>query len=135
MSFAASSARRRKSSSFSNTVVFELINPSTTPLWAGTQRGGRKSPARALALQRSLLLLDEPSAGLSRNERDDLARFLLRIKRQLKLAMIWVEHDMQMVADVADRIHGARLRAHAAGRPEQVLADPAVIAAYLGAPG
>ena len=92
--------------------------------------------ARALALQPSLLLLDEPSAGLSRDERDDLARFLLRIKHELKPAMIWIEHDMQMVADLADRIHVLDYgRTLASGTPGQVLTDPAVIAAYLGAPG
>jgi len=85
--------------------------------------------ARALALQPSLLLLDEPSAGLSRDERDDLARFLLRIKHELKLAMIWIEHDMQMVADLADRIHVLDYgRTLASGTPGQVLTDPAVIA-------
>jgi branched-chain amino acid transport system ATP-binding protein len=89
--------------------------------------------ARALALEPAVLLLDEPSAGLSRDERDDLARFLLRIKHELKLPMLWIEHDMQMVADLADRIHvlnyGGTL---AAGSPSEVLKDPAVVAAYLG---
>ena len=50
-------------------------------------------------------MLDEPSAGLNRDEREDLARFILRIKHELGIAMIWIEHDMQMVADLADRIH------------------------------
>ena len=51
------------------------------------------------------MLLDEPSAGLNRDEREDLARFILRIKHELGITMIWIEHDMQMVADLADRIH------------------------------
>jgi branched-chain amino acid transport system ATP-binding protein len=89
--------------------------------------------ARALALEPALLLLDEPSAGLNREEREDLARFILRIKHQLGIAMVWIEHDMQMVADLADRIcvldYGRML---AEGRPADVLKHPEVIRAYLG---
>jgi branched-chain amino acid transport system ATP-binding protein len=89
--------------------------------------------ARALAMQPKVLLLDEPSAGLNREEREDLARYILRIKHELGIAMIWVEHDMQMVADLADRItvldYGVPL---AEGTPEEVLKDPRVVAAYLG---
>ena len=89
--------------------------------------------ARALAMQPKVMLLDEPSAGLNREEREDLARHILRIKHELGIAMIWVEHDMQMVADLADRIYvldyGVPI---AEGDPEAVLKDPRVVAAYLG---
>jgi len=89
--------------------------------------------ARALALEPTLLLLDEPSAGLNREGREDLARFILRIKHELGIAMIWIEHDMQMIADLADRIHvldhGQSL---AEGIPNEILRHPEVIRAYLG---
>jgi branched-chain amino acid transport system ATP-binding protein len=89
--------------------------------------------ARALALEPGILLLDEPSAGLNRDERENLARFILRIKHDLKIAMIWIEHDMQMVADLADRIHVLDYgRTLAEGAPNAVLNDPRVVSAYLG---
>jgi branched-chain amino acid transport system ATP-binding protein len=89
--------------------------------------------ARALAMEPKALLLDEPSAGLNREEREDLARYILRIRHRLGIVMIWVEHDMQMVADLADRVcvlnHGKVL---AQGPADSVLKDPRVIAAYVG---
>jgi branched-chain amino acid transport system ATP-binding protein len=89
--------------------------------------------ARALALEPAILMLDEPSAGLNRDEREDLARFILRIKHELAVTMIWIEHDMQMVADLADRIHVLDYgRTLAQGAPEAVLNDARVIAAYIG---
>ena len=89
--------------------------------------------ARALANEPAILLLDEPSAGLNREEREDLARFILRIKHTLGIAMIWIEHDMQMVADLADRIHVLDYgRTLASGPADAVLKDEKVIAAYLG---
>jgi branched-chain amino acid transport system ATP-binding protein len=89
--------------------------------------------ARALALEPALLLLDEPSAGLNRAEREDLARLILRIKDEFKLPMIWIEHDLQMVADLADRIHVLDYgRTLGVGSAAEVLNNPAVIAAYVG---
>ncbi len=92
--------------------------------------------ARALALEPALMMLDEPSAGLNRDEREDLARFILRIKHELGITMIWIEHDMQMVADLADRIHVLDYgRTLAEGAPAAVLKDERVIAAYVGRAG
>lgn len=89
--------------------------------------------ARALALDPTVMLLDEPSAGLNREEREDLARFILRIKHELKVTIIWIEHDMQMIADLADRIHVLDYgRTIAEGPPNVVLSDPDVLTAYLG---
>jgi len=91
--------------------------------------------ARALTMQPRLLLLDEPSSGMSRQEKEDLARFLLRIRHEKPVAMIWVEHDTQMVKDLADRVvvldYGRKIFD---GPPEQALQDPGVVQAYLGRP-
>jgi branched-chain amino acid transport system ATP-binding protein len=89
--------------------------------------------ARALALEPSIMLLDEPSAGLNREEREDLARFILRIKHEMSMTMIWIEHDMQMIADLADRIHVLDYgRTIAEGIPKMILSDKKVLTAYLG---
>ena len=90
--------------------------------------------ARALALEPKLLLLDEPSTGLMREEKENFARFLLRMRHELGLTLIWVEHDMQMVTDLADRIivlnYGEVI---AEGKADLVRRDPRVVEAYLGA--
>jgi ABC-type branched-subunit amino acid transport system ATPase component len=89
--------------------------------------------ARALALEPTVMLLDEPSAGLNREERENLARFILRIKHELNMTIVWIEHDMQMIADLADCIHVLDYgRTLAEGAPASVLTDPGVLAAYLG---
>jgi branched-chain amino acid transport system ATP-binding protein len=76
---------------------------------------------------------DEPSAGLTREERETLAHFLLKIKAELGIGMIWIEHDMQMVSELADRIHVLDYgRSLAEGAPHDVLNHPEVIKAYLG---
>jgi branched-chain amino acid transport system ATP-binding protein len=89
--------------------------------------------ARALAAEPRLLLLDEPSAGLNRDEREDLARFVLRVKHDLMIPIIWIEHDMQMISDLADRAHVLHYgRTLATGPTSAVLSDPRVVEAYLG---
>jgi branched-chain amino acid transport system ATP-binding protein len=90
--------------------------------------------ARALALQPKLLLLDEPSTGLMREEKENFARFLLRIRHELALTILWVEHDMQMVSDLADRIIVLNSgEVIAQGPPDVVRRNPRVVEAYLGA--
>jgi branched-chain amino acid transport system ATP-binding protein len=80
-----------------------------------------------------LLLLDEPSAGLPREEKEDLARFILRIRHETDITMLWVEHDMQMVGDLADAIVVLSYGKYVThGAPETVLSDPDVIEIYLG---
>ena len=88
---------------------------------------------RALAMDPKILLLDEPVAGMNLEETEDMARFILDIKREFDIAMIMVEHDMGLVMDIADRVmvldFGQRI---ALGTPDEVQKNPDVIAAYLG---
>jgi branched-chain amino acid transport system ATP-binding protein len=89
--------------------------------------------ARALALEPKLLLLDEPSTGLMREEKENFSRFLLRIRHDLGLTIIWIEHDMQMVVELADRIAVLNYgRIIADGTPDDVRRDRQVIEAFLG---
>ncbi len=88
---------------------------------------------RALAMEPELLLLDEPVAGMNLEETEDMARFILDIREELRISMILVEHDMGLVMDIADRVmvldFGERI---AIGPPAEIQRNPNVIKAYLG---
>mgnify|MGYP001210905413 FL=1 len=89
---------------------------------------------RALALNPEVLLLDEPAAGMNNEETEDIARFIIDIHEEMGKTVILVDHDMNMVMDIAEEVmvlnFGQKL---AEGKPAEIVKDSNVIEAYLGA--
>ena len=109
----------------------DVANEMATSLPYGKQR--RLEIARALATDPTLLLLDEPAAGMNPQETDELGEVIVDIKNKFNLTVFMIEHHMNLVMDISDRIYvldfGKQI---AEGTPDEIQKNPVVIAAYLG---
>ncbi len=109
----------------------QFVNEYAKNLPYGAQR--RLEIARAMATDPSILLLDEPAAGMNARETKELDDLIVRIRDQENISILLIEHDMKLVMSLSDRIYvvdyGKKI---AEGTPREIKANPAVIKAYLG---
>ena len=112
--------------------IDHIRHASVAALPYGLQK--RVEMARALAMQPKVLMLDEPVAGMNREETEDMARFILDVRREWGITVLMVEHDMAMVMDLSDHVVVLNFgQVIAQGKPQEVQANPDVVRAYQGA--
>ena len=123
---------KKKAMSFLHLVEMEaLAKCRADSLPYGHQR--KLEIARALALSPKLLLLDEPAAGMNPEETRELGRLIRRLKESLDLTILLIEHHMELVMELCDRIYVINFgKELAVGSPEEIQQNPAVLKAYLG---
>ena len=130
--FGERQARRRALEALDGVGAADVADRPPVGLPFGTLK--RVELARALAAQPRLLLLDEPAGGLNHEEVGALGDLIRRIRKEHDLTILLVEHHMNLVMSVSDRVHVLDFgKTIAAGTPQEVQRSPAVIEAYLGA--
>lgn len=113
--------------------IEDLLGRTATELAYGQQK--RVDVTRALATNPTVLLLDEPAAGLNSAEKRQMALLLKRIATEAEVTVVLVEHDMELVMGVSDEVTALSFGEHiVTGTPSEVQQNPAVVAAYLGRP-
>lgn len=121
----------RSSELLKNVGLFDLRNEKASSLPYGKQR--KLEIARALATNPEVLLLDEPAAGMNPKETLDLMNFVKKIKDEFKLSILIIEHHMQMVMGISDKIYVLEYGITIAqGTPKEIQNNDKVIQAYLG---
>jgi branched-chain amino acid transport system ATP-binding protein len=111
--------------------IARMADEAAVSLSYGNQR--RVEIARALATRPSIIFLDEPAAGMNPKETQEISELIVRLKGELDLSVVIIEHDMNLIMDICDRIVVmTEGRVLCSGVPGEIRKDPRVLEAYLG---